>query len=290
MLKFTRHILTALAAAALTCASPAAAEPALWAIKDADSTIYLFGTVHYLRPGTEWNTPKINRALAASGELILELPGEPDAAVINVLIRNLGFDPAKRLSARMPQKDRPRLAAAAKALGLQPQALEGMRPWFAAMTLSILPATKAGYDADSGVEQVLTGQAKALGAPIRGFETYEQQFRFLADLPDDVQVDLLSATLDDIDDAVRQLDVIVGAWAAGDTAALEREFVGEMRRDYPETYEVIIAARNRAWADALKTRLAGSGVSFVAVGAGHLVGPDSVQVELKKRGVEVERQ
>ena len=276
--------------AALALAGPAAAEPALWAVKDADSTIYLFGTVHYLRPGTAWNTPKINAAVASASELILELPDERDPAVMNVLIRNLGFDPARRLSDRIPAKDRPRLAAAAKALGLQPQALEAMRPWMAAMMLSILPATKAGYAPESGVEQVLTGQAKALGAPIRGLETYEQQLRFLADLPEPVQVELLSATLDDIDDAVRQLDAIVAAWAAGDVAALDREFGEEMRRDYPEAYEVIIAARNRAWAAAIEKRLAGSGVSFIAVGAGHLVGPDSVQAELQKRGIAAERQ
>ena len=48
--------------------------------------------------------------------------------------------------------------------------------------------------------------------------------------------------------------------------------------------------RNQAWAAALQAKLAGSGVSFVAVGAGHLVGPDSVQAQLKKRGIEAVRQ
>jgi uncharacterized protein YbaP (TraB family) len=33
----------------------------------------------------------------------------------------------------------------------------------------------------------------------------------------------------------------------------------------------------------------GSGVAFIAVGAGHLIGPDSLQAQLKKRGIETER-
>ena len=80
------------------------------------------------------------------------------------------------------------------------------------------------------------------------------------------------------------------AWQAGDQRALEEAFVGDMRRDYPELYKVLIADRNAAWADELKQKLAGSGVSFVAVGAGHLVGPDSVQAELEKLGIKAELQ
>ena len=43
-------------------AQDAAAEtgkPALWVVRDADSTIYLFGTVHLLRPETVWNSPVV---------------------------------------------------------------------------------------------------------------------------------------------------------------------------------------------------------------------------------------
>jgi uncharacterized protein YbaP (TraB family) len=103
-----------------------------------------------------------------------------------------------------------------------------------------------------------------------------------------VQVQFLSSTLDEIDSAATELDTLVAAWLAGDLATLEREFVGSMK-EYPAIYDAIVVRRNRAWADAIKAKLAGSGVSFIAVGAGHLVGPDSVQAELKKRGVEAVR-
>jgi uncharacterized protein len=103
-------------------------------------------------------------------------------------------------------------------------------------------------------------------------------------------VSFLSSTLDDIDDSVRQIDALVTAWQAGDMKSLEKEFVVETKRDYPELYQVLVVRRNQAWAQQLREKLAGKGVSFVAVGAGHLVGPDSVQEQLKKLGVKVARE
>ena len=116
-----------------------------------------------------------------------------------------------------------------------------------------------------------------------------EQIRFFADLPAKTEADFLSATLDDVDEGVGKIAAMVAAWAAGDTAELEKEFISEMKGDYPELYDLLIVRRNADWARQLKTKLAGSGTSFVAVGSGHLVGPDSVQAELAKLGIKAER-
>jgi uncharacterized protein YbaP (TraB family) len=286
------HRLAVLAVMALSLtAAPALAEPALWAIRDADSTIYLFGTVHYLRPATPWHSAKVDAALAASRELILEVPLDDPAATASMAgaVQSLGMDPRGPLSTKISAKDRARLTAAARSLGLDAQLMEPMQPWFAALTLSVVPAIRAGYDPQAGVELALSKIARSHGESVSGLETVLQQLHFMADLPRPVQVEFLSSTLDEVDDSVRQIDALVDAWAAGDLKTLEKEFVGETRDKYPDLYQVLLVRRNQAWADTLKAKLAGSGVSFVAVGAGHLVGPDSVQAQLKKRGVTVER-
>lgn len=276
-------------AAAVAFATPAAAKPALWVVKDADSTIYLFGTVHLLKPGLDWRSPRLDSALAESPELVVEVLGMDDPAAIMPLIQAHGLDPARPLSTKLAPKDRPRLAAAAKLLGLPPQGLEVMKPWLAALTLTVAPIQKAGYDPQSGVELIFLREAKAAGRKVESLETGEQQIRFFADMPEARQTEFLSATLDDVDDAAAQLDTMVAAWQAGDLAAFETIMIAEMRQGYPGLYEVLLASRNRAWADHIKAKLAGSGVSFMAVGAGHLAGPDSVQAELAKRGIAVER-
>ncbi len=274
---------------ALGFAGSALAEPALWAIEDKDSTIYLFGTVHVLKPDTKWRSAKIDKALTDSGDLTLEIVGADDPATMQPLILKYGLDPANPLSSKISAEKYKHATEVAQAGGVPPQALNMMRPWLAAVSLSMIPVIKAGYDPKSGVEVILAKEVKAAGKTEKAFETPEQQIRFFADLPAKSEADFLSATLDDVDEGVAKIDKMVTAWAAGDLASLEAEFVSEMKGDYPELYELLITKRNEDWAQQLKAKLAGSGVSFVAVGSGHLVGPDSVQAQLAKLGIKAER-
>lgn len=274
---------------ALGFAGSALAEPALWAVKDKDSTLYLFGTIHVLKPDTQWRSAKIDQALKTSGDLTLEIIGADDPATMQPLVLKYGLDPAHPLSTKIAPDKFQHASALAQGGGVPPQMLDMMRPWLAAVSLAMVPVIKAGYDPKSGVEQVLTQEVKAAGKPQNAFETPEQQIRFFADLPAKTEADFLSATLDDVDEGVGKIDKMVAAWAAGDTAELEREFISEMKGEYPELYELLIVKRNQDWAGQLKTKLAGSGVSFVAVGSGHLVGPDSLQAQLAKLGIKAER-
>jgi uncharacterized protein YbaP (TraB family) len=53
--------------------------------------------------------------------------------------------------------------------------------------------------------------------------------------------------------------------------------------------DALLKNRNENWAGQIETMLRGSGTHFIAVGAGHLVGPDSVQERLKLRGIQATR-
>ncbi|PVM91117.1 TraB/GumN family protein [Caulobacter radicis] len=274
---------------ALGAATPSLADPALWKIQDHDSTIYLFGTVHVLRPETQWRSPKLDAALKSSDELVVEVLGATDMAVMQPLIVKYGIDQATPLSKKLAAADWEKTKTYGQEMGMPSAALEAFRPWMAAITLAMAPMLKAGFDPKKGVEQVLTAELKADGKGLGQLETAEQQIRFFADLPAADEVLLLKSTLDEVDEGPAKLDAMVKAWADGDVKALEGQFVTEMRTKYKPLYNTLILGRNTAWADQLKTKLDGKGVSFVAVGAGHLVGPDSVQALLDKRGIKVER-
>jgi uncharacterized protein YbaP (TraB family) len=284
-----RRFALALVAMLAMGASPVLAEPALWAIKDKDSTIYLFGTVHVLKPTTQWRSPKIDKAFRDADDVVMEIEQPEDPATTRALMMKYGVDPAAPLSTKLKPESYAKLQAAAQGMGFPPQALEPMRPWLAALTVSLTPMLKAGYDPESGVEKLLTAQAKAAGKPIAAFETMEQQVRFFADMTPVQEAQLLDSTLDEVDDGPAKIDALVAAWAAGDQGELKRQMVDEMQADYPDVYRLLLVDRNQDWANQLKTRLAGSGVSFVAVGAGHLAGPDSLQAQLAKLGIKAER-
>ena len=167
--------------------------------------------------------------------------------------------------------------------------LEPMRPWLAAVALDSALLVHAGYDPGGGVEPLLLRQAVAAGKPVRGFETMAQQLHFLADMAPAVELQLLQSTLEDFDQGTHGMDALVDAWMSGDDAEIARMIVDDVRKNFPALYRVILIERNEAWAKAIARMVKGSGVKFIAVGAAHLAGPDSLQIALKRLGVELAR-
>ena len=49
------------------------AEPAMWVVKDADTTIYLFGTFHALDGKRDWFNDEVRAAFDASLDVVLEV-------------------------------------------------------------------------------------------------------------------------------------------------------------------------------------------------------------------------
>lgn len=263
--------------------------PAVWVVRDADSTLYLFGTVHVLKPETIWRTAKVDAAYAASDNVVMEIGDLDDRATIDAVFMRYGTSPETPLSSRLSPEDLTSLTQAARTLGISAQQLEPMRPWLAGITLALAVITRAGYDAQSGVDRVIKTRAEADGKPISGLETPDEQIRSFATLPDDVQLAMLTSVLDQFDEAQTLVDDLVESWSAGDLDALERIMVEDMREESEALYQAVLVRRNSAWTDKIQTMLEGSGTTFIAVGAGHLVGEHSVQEMLEDRGVEVER-
>jgi uncharacterized protein len=262
--------------------------PALWVVKDADSTLYLFGSVHVLRPTTGWASPRVEAAFDSASDIWFEISNPDDQAAIMPLIQQHGLSPETPLSSRLTPEENAELDAAAQSMGASAAQLQPMKPWLAALSLSVAPLIKAGYDPKSGVELVLKARAEAAGKPIHGFETIDKQIGILAGLPDDVQLVFLRETLKDYENAATKLDEMVEAWARGDVATLDRVTITEMKEASPALYQSVLVDRNTDWANQIQTLLEGSGTAFIAVGAAHLTGDDSVQAILQKRGVTVE--
>ncbi len=277
------------AAPAIRAVPPAEGRgPALWVIKDADSTLYLFGTVHMLRPTTGWGTARVDAAFDSADTLVLEISNPDDQAALVPLVMQHGMSPATPLSSLLTGEELADLDAAAKTIGLSAAQIDAFRPWLAALTLGVAPLTKAGYDPASGVELILKARAEAAGKPVTGFETVDEQIRILAGFPQEDQLAFLRSTLESFDNATVELDRLVASWSAGDVEAIESIGVQPMREGSEEVYQALLVRRNTNWANQIETMLEGSGTAFIAVGAAHLAGDDSVQEILERRGVDVD--
>ena len=271
-------------------AGPAMARPGLWVVRDADTTIYLFGTVHLLPHDTDWRFPALDKALADSQALYVEIVDD-DQANMTALVLRYGMDMAHPLTGLLTPFDRDRLERAARLANVPGgvASLNMMRPWLAALTLTVAPLTQAGLDPAQGVDRQLRAAMEKAGKPVRALETAEQQIRFLADMPQAMQLAMLRSTLRDTDRATVDLEAIIQAWKRGDDKALARLENDLMRKEEPRLYQRLLVERNEAWARQVAAMLQQPGTVFVAVGAAHLAGPDSLQEQLEKQGENVDR-
>jgi len=256
------------------------ADPALWVVKDKDTTIYLFGTIHLLRPGMTWFDDGVKKAFDRSGQVVLELV-MPDPSAMQALItaKGMAHDGVK-LTERLPEAKRPALAKALTDLGLPATAFDAMEPWYAATNLSLLPLIKKGYDVGNGPEQSISKAAAAAGKPVKGLETAEQQLGYFDSLSMPAQVAFLTNTIDELPKVDSTMKAMVDSWAKGDPDALGRTMNEDLQAS-PEVKQVLLVNRNKNWAGWINERMKQPGVVFIAVGAGHLAGADSVQVQLK---------
>jgi uncharacterized protein YbaP (TraB family) len=287
-----RTALAGMAAIGLIGAAPAMAQPAFWAVKDADSTIYLLGTVHLLKPDTEWRTPKLDAAIADSKELWLELAStnpEKMAGEMMPLITRYGLSPTRRLSADLTPEEMKTLNEAAKLAGMNASQLDVFRPWFAALTISTSAMTHAGYDPLSGVDSKIESIFGEKGITPKGLETAEQQIKVFAGMSREAELDYLRQTIKDYRESSVELDQMVTYWASGNLVELEKMFVTEMKEEDEGLYAALLTNRNANWVVDIEKMLAGSGTTFMAVGAGHLIGPDSVIAMLDAKGIKAER-
>ncbi len=289
MIRLSRRAAPTLVLAFALAAVSAEAAPALWAASDRDSTVYLFGTAHVVRPDSQWRTPELDSALASSTALWLEVQTAGDRSVVAALVQKLGLDPGTTLESRLTPALKAKLDAVLAQYGVPAARLSPMKPWLAGVTLSMLPLAKAGLDAKAGADVSLRTSAAAQGDRIEGFDTPEEQVRTLADLPEREQLAFLENVIDRAAGGVDLPNKIAAAWESGDVAAIDSILNAEIKVKTPSLYRRLLVDRNRRYAERIKALLEGKEDQFVAVGIGHLVGADSIQAFLKRKGVKLRR-
>jgi uncharacterized protein len=266
--------------------TPAPSRPALWRTGDEDTTIYLFGAVHVLPRELNWRTDTLDKAFADSGTVYFETDLDPNPVEMSAMVTRLGLYPRdKRLTDQLTPDQRTALVAAAAEMQVEVSSLDRMRPWLAATTLSQRLIVQSGYDPMSGVERILSPMAVQSGKMIRKLESIEDQLKVFANLPDEVQLKYLIEGLKEIDAETVILNNLVEAWRIGDVEGLNRIMIEEDMADQQDVYEALLVNRNRNWTVQLDQLIDSEpGVFFVAVGAAHLAGKDSVIAMLEAEG------
>ena len=275
--------------AAEAAPAPKPARPAMWKVADKDTTLYLFGTIHLLPEGQAWRTPAMESALADASELVLEVANVDDVTAAAQAMARLGLSSGlPPIAERVPEDKRAAMRKMIAETGYPEAVFDRLETWAAALTLLGVTFKRLGLDSSLGVEKQIGPSFKTGGRTVTGLETVEQQLGYFDSLSEGAQRALLLSVVEDSADTKAQFKAMLDAWAAGDLKGIARTFDDETQMS-PELKAALMSKRNAAWADWLARRMEKPGTVFVAVGAGHLAGEDSVQTMLKKKGLKAKR-
>jgi len=279
-----RKLAASLLALALS-ATPAFAEPAMWKVSDADSSIYLFGSIHLLTRPIEWRTPEFDRQLKAADHVYFEMVFDEAAyaTVGRMMLVEGRLRDGRKLWDLLTPEQATTLRDAIAGAQLDPVAFDYMQPWMAEVMLSGSMVQGAQVGVELQVDPEIEPERK------RGLETAEQQMGFFASVPPADQVANLISTAQQLAeiDGRAMIEELTDAWASGDTGALDTLNRTELGGGDPR-FETLITQRNESWITELEKLLTENDQSLVIVGAGHLVGEGGVPELLKQAGYTVE--
>ena len=287
----TRRLLAATGLAVL-CLGPLASRadgPALWEVRGQTHTVFLFGSIHLLRPGEFGIDGTLQEAYAEAEALYMEVDlDDLSPADMAGSVAARAIDPAGRSLDELMGDDAALAHELARQAGIELAPLGQVEPWFAGLTVISMALAREGYSGSEGVEQLLVARAARDGKEVLGLETLDDQFRALDEMDPRQQRDFLLKSLQDAERLHEAVEPLLAAWRAGDDTALARELDLEFDGE-PALYEALIVERNRRWVEQIEQLLDDPQDYLVVVGTLHLVGRDGLPAMLEARGVDVTR-
>lgn len=286
--KDIRHIKALLPLLLLSLALPVQAETSVWRVSRGDSTLYLGGTVHLLRPSDYPLPAEFEAAYVQADEIVFEtdLAAMSDLATQAQMLSQLTYSDDRTLMSVLSAETYSALEEYAASVGMPIMMMQKFKPGMVVSTLQVMEFQRMGFT-PQGVDAYFNSRAigddKALGA----LESIDDQIGFLAEMGEGNENEFIQMSLSDLEDTEEVMEQMIAAWRSGDAGDLAEMFVADMRERAPELYESLLRGRNLNWLPQIEAMLADANTEFVLVGAAHLVGEDGLLDLLAARGYEV---
>ncbi len=275
----------------LACAPENNSHPLfIYKIKDNNSQIFLFGSIHVLRQSDYPLDPVIDQAFTKSETLILEV--HPDSLAkpsTRQLMQEKAFLPdAAPLSERLHRETYALLKITAENAGIPIQSYQQVEPWFAGLSVTMQKLESLGFSPEYGVEIHFYQQAIQTVKKIKGLETVQDQIALFDSLSMEDQDKLVMQSLIDLAVLEKDFQLLLKAWKQGQSEKLGT-LLHQSFKEYPDIYRALVINRNNHWLTEIKNYLKSDKDAFIVVGAAHLVGPDGLVNLLMQEGFSVEQ-
>lgn len=265
-----------------------AAKNFLWSVTAQNQTLYLLGSIHILNRDAYPLAPPILKAYAESDKLVFETDIQELSSFksqATMMLRGL-LPKSQSLEQSITQETYALLKDHLQANGHDISTFARLKPWMCAMTLTMMEFKKAGMHTDYGIESYLLLRSIQDGKRLGGLVPVQEHLDILSAMDNDEQEMFLRQTILDLAKAGEITTGMQQAWKQGDHDKLAA-LLKESFHENPQIYDQLLVQRNRKWLPTIEKLLAGNEKILVVVGAGHLVGKDSVIDLLTQRGYSV---
>ena len=263
----------------------------LWKVQSRSSTVYLMGSIHFLREDAYPLNDRIEGAYEASDKLVVEAN-----------INDLGKLDLKMLTDRAFYKNDDHIEnhvspatyrlikKESERFGIPVELIRMQKPWFLALSLQAMQLMRLGYEPQHGVDYHFLARAQGK-KKILELETLDEQLNLLSGFSGKEQEQFLLYTLKTLSSMDGQVESLVQAWTSGDAQAMESIVAGDVIQDasMAEVFRKLFEERNVKMTSAIEGYLNSNGSYFVIVGAAHLVGKKGIIELIKSKGYVVEQ-
>lgn len=267
---------------------PAQAKNTLWQVRAGENTLYLLGSLHVLKKDSYPLPPLMEEIYTASHAVVFETDmDEMDTPSMQKKIVNYGRLPAgQTLQQQLSPSTWQLLQKKMAELKIPAEKFRQMKPWLCALTLTVTDLERLGFLAEYGLDEHFYARAKQDKKKIIPLESVDFQLSLFYSQSRHEQEEFLMQTLTDLQVADALSGEMENAWKNGDVEKLYT-LIAKSFSGYPEQYARLVLQRNKNWLPVLEKILKREQVTFVVVGAGHLVGPGSVVDLLRRKGYPV---
>jgi uncharacterized protein YbaP (TraB family) len=256
--------------------------PFLWRLTHKSQSCYLLGTIHIgidpkkELPNSVWRAFESTTHLIVEHDLNRFIVDQPSSRFVNTdpLSQTLSETAWANLRSALPNIDS--------------KQLESFSPGIAAMNYQWALLMQSLPPAPPQLDRYLVQKASEQEMKLSYLESADEAFEALNQTISSIselEAMLVRDRMEFQSTVVTQLAELIRAYRSGDIHKLEDEAMDQMSM---RTYDILVAQRNQRWKNAL-SQFVQRGNCFIAVGAAHMIGQDSLLKLLEDEAIKIER-
>jgi uncharacterized protein len=271
-------------------ARPPSTQPAkgvFWEIKSASNRIYLFGSIH-LAKADFYPLPAAVEAAYRQADTLAVEADPTDPAATEKAMPLLTYAAPDKLENHLSEQTWHQLKAMT---GPAVESFQTLRPATLTMAFTLQFFAQKGYEPKYGVDLHFIHQAKADRKKLLEFEGMEFQAGVLGGLSDADGDAMVGEMLRGLRSGALQLEAeaMIDAWKYGNAPRLADVLRDAANKDdgSKKIMKRLLEDRNVGMAQKIMRLLKAGEKAFIVVGAGHMVGENSIVQILRQQGFQV---